>query len=322
VANKHLGAQGFVGIAIEAEAGTYVAPTKFFPIRSESLGWTQDTNFRRVIRGTADAIGAIPGNGNVEGDLDVELLTDVLPYFLLCARGVLDKTGVAAPFVYDFVPAHNALAPNTMSITVVRGEEAFGYVGCVLSSISFGVDNNMGTMNLSILGTAEESVTTPATPTYGADIPFGAGTWNIQVPTDTQIFDADNFTFEINDNGTVQHRLKSELGAEFISFGERQVTMSVDRDFDDRAEFDAFKNLTSRSVTVALGGAGAYGDTHDDNEVEITMPVAYVDGYDVGLSGPGDLVRASMNYEGVHDNTTGGAYSMQITTAEDVTIPS
>lgn len=310
---KSIGAEGYVGIAFETTANTYVAPTKFFPIRSESLGWVQNTNWRRVIRGTADVIGAVPGNGNVEGDLDVELLSDVLPYFLRCSRGTLVKTGAAAPYTYDHTPAHNAVPPKTMSITVVRAGVAFGYVGCVVASMAFGIDNDMGTMTFSIVGTAEQSVAVPAAPAYAGDTPYGSGDWNIQVPTATQVFDSDNFSLEINDNATPQNRLKNALGAQFVSFGERDVTLSLDRDFESRAEFDAFKALTSKSITVqATNGAS--------DSVEFVVPVAFVDGYDVALGGVGDLVRASATYRGAHSAADGGAYGITVITAESVTL--
>lgn len=309
---KTIGAGGFIGVAIESTANTYVPPEKFFPIRSESLSWTQNTNWRRVIRGTADVIGAVPGNGGVEGDIDSELLADVLPYFLLCARGTVTKSGTA-PFDYEFTPLNGALAPNTMSITIVRGEEAFGYVGCVVSSMTFGVDNDMATVNFSILGAAEQDVAVPASPAYGDDTPFGAGTWSIQIPTATQIFDADQFSFEVNDNGELQYRLKDELGAQFISFGERDLQLTLDRDFEDRTEYTNFKNLTSQSVTVALNEAA-------NNQVSFEMVAAIIDEYAVNLSGVGDLVRSSTTYIGTA-GASGESYNIKITTDEDVTIP-
>ena len=309
-----IGAEGYVGIAIETTSGTYEAPDKFFPLRSESLSWTQNTNWRRVIRGTADPIGAVAGNGNVEGDLDMELLSNVVPYFLLCARGTVDKTDDTGTYTYVFTPSHGALAPNTMSITIVRSGEAFGYVGCVVNSMSFGVDNDMATVNFSMLGMREESVSVPASPVYEDDDPYGSGTWNIQVPTDTQVFDSDNFTFDVDDGGEVQNRLKDELGAQFISFGERTTTISIDRDFEDRSEMDEFKNLTSKSITVNVG-------LDADNQVSMVMPVAYVDSYDVNLGDVGSLVRSSVSYQGTHDSDTGGSYEIEVITTEDVTIP-
>lgn len=308
-----IGASGVVGIAIEETPGTYVPPTKFFPIRSESLVWTQNTNWRRVIRGTTDPIGAIAGNGNVEGDIDMELLADVLPYFLMCARGTITKTAGATagdPFSYEFRPLHNAVAPNTMSVTIVRNGVPFGYTGCVVASQNYGNDNDAATVTFTLMGRAEQEVAVPVA-AFAGDQPFGAGDWTIEIPTGTQIFDADGFSFEVDDSASVQNRLKNSLGAQFIAYGERNTTLSLDRDFESRDEYNQFKALTSKAIHVGLS-------TGANNAVDFTMPVATIDGYDVSLGGVGDLVRASVSYTGVHDGTMGGAYGIDITTAEDV----
>ena len=45
-----IGAGGYVGIAFETTYGTYVPPTKYFPIKSENLKFMQDTYWRRVVQ--------------------------------------------------------------------------------------------------------------------------------------------------------------------------------------------------------------------------------------------------------------------------------
>jgi len=146
-----IGAAGVVGLAIESTSGEYQAPEKFFPIRSENFQWTQDTVWRRVIRGTSDVIGAVPGDGHVEGSLDMEALDDVLPYFLRIARGDLTQTGTD-PVNYEFVPNSAAEPAQTASITVVRNGIVFGYTGCVVGSFSFSVDDGQLVVDLSMLG--------------------------------------------------------------------------------------------------------------------------------------------------------------------------
>lgn len=312
-----IGASGVVGVAIETVSGTYEAPTKYFPIRSEGMVWTQATNWRRVIRGTTDPIGAIAGNGSVAGPIDMELLGDVLPYFLRAARGKIVKTPIPVTtpthFSYAFTPLHNALAPATLSITIVRNGVPFGYVGCIVGGMTFGVDNEAAVVTMNMLGMHEEPVAVPVS-AFSGDRPFGAGDWTIEIPTATQVFDADGFSFEVNESGTPQNRLKNTLGAQFIALGERTTTMGLTRDFETRAEYDQFKGLTAKSVHVGLSTAA-------DNKVDFTMPVATIDTYDVSLGGVGDLVRASISYMGVHHLATGGAYKIDVVTPEDVTVP-
>jgi hypothetical protein len=48
------------------------------------------------------------------------------------------------------------------------------------------------------------------------------------------------------------------------------------------------------------------------------MPAAIKDTYEVGLSGQGDLIRASVAYNGVLDST-GNAYTITVKTQQDIT---
>lgn len=308
-----IGATGFAGIAFETTRGTYVAPTKFFPIRSESLKYNQDTQWRRVIRGIADLLGAVNGNSFVDGDIEMELLHDVLPYFLIASRNTVVKTG-AGPTVYTSTPQHgaqnaaSAIGKPSLSITVVRDGVAFGYVGCQVGSMSFSQDEGIATMTMSIVGMDEATQSVP-TPTFGTSVPFGMGMYNIQVPTPTQVFDVDNFDLQIEDSLEPQHRLQSLRSPRFLKYGEREITLTLDRDFNDRTEYDAFKALTAQSVTVTL--------TNAPNIVAFKLPVAIKETYEVGgLASQGDLIRASIPYKGMYDAATSKAYEIIVTTSE------
>ena len=303
---------GYLGVALEAVSGTYQAPTKFFPIRSESLQFRQDTNWRRVIRGVVDVLGAVQGAAHVEGDIEMEILEDVLPYFLSVSRNTLVKSGTG-PYTYTTTPLHGAIPAKTMSVTVVRAGIVFGYTGCVVGSMNYSVDNGMGIVTFSMFGNNEATQSTPVAPAFSDSAPYGMGSYNIQVPTGVQIFDADTFSFQVEDNASSEVRLKDTPGAAYSRFGERAVTLSMDRDFTDRAEYDAFKTLTAQSITITL-------QKDANHKVQFKAPVAIKDTYDVsGLAGQGDLVRASIAYQGVYDPGTSKAYEIQVTTAENLT---
>ena len=117
-----IGGGGSIGIALEAVAGTYLAPTKFVPVRSESLKFMQEINYTRpIINVAVDPVFAVKGPAHVEGDVEMEITTDTLPYFLHAARMTVVKTGGAPDFVYTYEPAATAQEANkTMSITIVR----------------------------------------------------------------------------------------------------------------------------------------------------------------------------------------------------------
>jgi hypothetical protein len=308
---------GFLGIAIETTSGTYAAPTKYVPIRSESLAYQQDTVWRRPIAQTVDITAAIPGNVHVEGDVELEVTPDVACYFHHIMRGALVKTG-AGPYVYTYTGVCGATGANTASgktasITIVRNTgQVFGYVGCLVGQASYTVDSGALVGTYSIIGTDEASQSVPV-PTWGTAVPFGAGEIALEVPTGAQIFDTEGFDVTINDNAEPQYRMVTGAGARgarFVKFGEREVTMSVERDFDTRTEYDAFKAYTAQSITWKATKSAT-------EEMTFLMGAAIKDTYEVGLSGQGDLVRASVSYQAIRA-ASGNAYSMVVKTAENI----
>lgn len=303
----------FPAINTAQNPNVYVAPLKFFPFRSESLKYQQETIWRRPIRQNVDVLGGVAGNVHVEGDLEIEALEDVVPYFHFATRAICVKTGTSPNFVYTFTPSSAGSPPSdTMSITVVRNGQVFGYVGCVVGGFKYSIDSGLLICSYSIVGSDEASQTLPV-PTYPTTVPFGAGQYNIQIPTASQVFDVDTFEFDVADNAEPQYRLKSSgRGAQFIKYGERQVTITMERDFLDRADYDSYKALTSQSLTL-LATKGA------NNSIQIDAPAMIKDTYEVGLSGQGDLVRSSLTYQGTYDAGTSKAYSLTVKTQENVT---
>ena len=143
-------------------------------------------------------------------------------------------------------------------------------------------------------------------------MPFGAGSYTIEIPTGSTVLDTDTFEFSVEDNAEAQFRLKSTgRGAQFIKYGERASTLTVERDFQDRTDYDLFKSVTSQSVSLTASKGV-------NNSIAILAPVAIKDTYAVGLSGEGDLVRASIAYQNIIDGT-GKSWQITIKTQEDIT---
>jgi hypothetical protein len=304
-----IGAGGFMGVALETVAGTYLAPTKFVPFESESLGWAQDTTLRRPIRQSADVIGAVLGDGRVEGDVGMEFLEDCVVYFLHAARTSVVKTGTTPNFTYAFKGSAAALPSKTLSVTIVRNGQVFGYTGVAVSSFTISIEDSMLKFSASLIGRTEATQALP-TPTFPTTVPFGAGTFDISVGGSV-ISDADSFTFTVDDGGAAQNRLRSTRGAAFVSYGERTVTVACDRDFDTRTDYDSFKTLTSQQV-------GLTASKGTNNKVIIDVPVGYRQEYGINLGGQGDLLRVSTSWTGTID-ATGNAYTVTVMCQENIT---
>jgi hypothetical protein len=289
--------------------GTYTAPQKFFAFNNESLKAVQDTVWRRPIRQSADVVGSSPGNLHIEGDIAMEAFEDVLPYFFFCARMTCVKSGSNPNYVYTFTPIPDAIPPRTCSLTIQRTSGAiFGYVGCVISAIKFTIENGELICTVSILGTNEATQAAPSV-SFLNTAPFGAGQYSIELPTGTPVFDTDTFEFGIDDSGTSQFRLKNtNRGAQFIAYGERTTTLQVQRDFVDKTDYAAFLAYTSQTVTLtATKGT--------NNSISILAPVAMRDTFEVALSGQGDLVRATVNYQ-IMLSASPAAYQIVVKTQE------
>jgi archaellum component FlaF (FlaF/FlaG flagellin family) len=304
-------AGAFPTINTAQTSGTYAPPVKFFPINSENLKFQQATNWRRPIRKTADIVGAVAGDVHIEGDIEMEALEDVVPYFLFASRTAVVKSGGPTNWIYTFTPTPAALPQRTLSITIERNTGVvFGYVGCVVGQYKFSISNGMLMFNCSIVGRDEASQTTP-TPSFTTSVPFGAGQYSIEIPTATQVFDVDTFEWTCNDNADPQYRLKNTgRGAQFIKYGERALGLTCERDFDTRADYDAFKALTSQSFTITASKGV-------NNLITLLNGVAIKDTYELALSGEGDLVRASIAYQFPIDGS-GISYTITVKTQESI----
>lgn len=290
--------------------GVYTAPTKFFPFNSESLKSINDTVWRRPIRQTADIVGAVAGNYHVEGDLELESLEDVVLYFLWASRTLIVRTGTNPNWIYTITPTSAATANKTFSLTMVRNGIVFGYTGICTSSFKFGIDNGLLTFGVTLMG-LDEAVQSLPTPTWPTTVPFGAGSYTVEVPTGVTVLDTDTFEFDVSDNADAQFRLKSTgRGAQFIKYGERASTLHLERDFQDRVDFDAFKAVTAQSVTLTASKGV-------NNSIQMLAPVAIKDTYEVNNGGEGDLVRATITYQNIIDST-GKSWQITIKTQETI----
>jgi len=303
------GASGIAGLAMETVAGTYVAPTKYFPFDSESFKYQQDTTWRRPIRATPNVIGAIPGNSHIEGDMTMDALVDIVPYFLYAARTNIVKAG-AAPYTYTCTASPVAVPAKTMSLTIVRNGITFGYTGVVVGGFKFTIDGMALKFSVTLMGRDETTQSLP-TATWPTSIPFGAGQYKMEIPTTSTVLDTDSFEFSQESNATPQYRLKDTgRGAQFFTFGEDATTLSVQRDFEARTDYDAYKALTSQSITLTC--------TQSANAIiSINLNTAIKDSYEVALGGQGDLIRASVSYIAVA-NAAGTGYTIIITNTENI----
>lgn len=328
-----LGGGGSVGLAFETVMGTYVPPIVFVPVLSEGLEYSEEKYLSEQIRQQSIHTEAKPSYYHVEGDIEMEVDVNFLPYFLHAGRHTITKTGASAPFTYKYTPnsagtASTAAGPTTrktLSITVVRNGEVFGYTGCALGGFEFSVDTDSGILmaTLNMFGLAEATQTDPsevwiAPQLYGADAhriildtagiaPTFAGSPNVN---------HNGLTFGVNFNAGAQNRVRADRSASYISYGITEGTLGAELDFLTRADYDFFVSTNKRSLRMEslTGGATLALATHG---VRLQANNYFFNSYSSPLEGMGDLVTADT--EGQMLGIAGGdAYEVHVKTSVDI----
>ena len=315
-----IGGGGALGIAIEATYGTFIAPTKWIPIRSESLEKQESKIYRENIRGIADRSGAIQGYYHIAGDVTFEVTADVLVYFMYASRVTPAKGALASGgYPYTFTPAHVASPTTgvgvtlrkTLSVQVNRNQRPFGYTGMSVTQLAFSIDNGLLMCTATLMG-LEEAQQSLGSPTWPTTLAMGPTYNAIELPTASVRTDLDTFSLTINDNGDAQNRIKTTGGRApaFIKWGEREVSGSVDADFDTLTDYNAFLAQTIQPIKfTSVVDANL-------NAISIVLNATDMDSYKVNLGSIGDLVRANIAYHGIYNTTD--VYTIVVNTAESI----
>jgi hypothetical protein len=324
-----LGGGGKVGVAFETVMGTYVAPTIFVPILSESLVYREEKYYSEQIRQQTMVSDVKPGYYHVEGDIEMEVDPTNHPYWLYASRHTITKTG-AGPYTYKFVPssagsastAASGAVPRTMSITIVRNGVVFGYCGCTVGNFEYTIEDAVLRCTMTVLGLSEAVQSAPS-PTWSAPNLFGADAHHVYVAASatTPTFGAadtgfNGFTFRANYNAEAQNRIVSTRSASYISFGITEAEFESELDFLNRTDYDNFVNNVQRAIKLESTNGGATFAAATSGIILQGNRVSY-DTYDIGLEGMGDLIMAGFTGRAV-GITGGDAYEIQVKSVANI----
>lgn len=299
-----LGGGGKVGIAFESVMGTYVAPTIFVPILSETLRYTESKYYSEQIRQQTIVSDVKSGYYHVEGDVVMEVDPTNHPYWLYASRHNIAKSG-AGPYVYTFTPgsqgsastAASGAVPRTLSITIVRNNVVFGYTGCVVGQFEYTIEDAVLRCTMSVLGLAEAVQSAPS-PTWSDPDLLGADAHHVYLaaaaaaPTfTTEDVNFNGFTFRANYNAEAQNRIVSTRSASYISYGITETEIESELDFLDRTDYDNMVNNTQRAIKLeSVNGGSTFAAATSGIQLQGNR-VSY-ESYDIGLPGMGDLIMA------------------------------
>lgn len=335
-----LGGGNYLAFCFETVMGTYLPPTTsgtvFMPILTESLAYSEDKYYSPQIRQSTIVSEVEQSYYSVAGDVQMEVDTLYMPYWLYCSRYSITKTG-PTPFLYKYVPstagaastASGTTTRKTASITVVRNGIGFGYAGCVVGGHEFTIEDGVLKVTWNVLGLSEAEPAGLGSPGWSAANIMGAAAHSIFVDASGTApafaggadLTFNGFTFTVGFNAAAQNRIRADRSASYISFGETEATYTTELDFLSRAEYDNYKNAATRAIRlrslnngVAFGAAGA-GST---DAMQITVNRSAYDAYEVGTPAMGDLVMASVTGRAL-GIAGGDPYAIEVKSVTDIT---
>lgn len=322
-----LGAGGAVGLALEPSAatGTWVTPAIWIPILSENLTYQEERYWSQAIRNQTIDNEVKQGYSRVEGDIEWEVDTRYLPYWLRAARLTENKTG-AGPYVYTYTPNANASGVNAaitraLSITIIRNNLNFGYTGCHVTSYDFRIEDAVLKSTMHVIGYSESTQT--GTPAFVAPRLLGASAHTISTgvgvttgaPTLTTQTNFNGFTASINDNGEAQNRINANRFPSYVSFGKTEATVNTELDFEDKSDYTNFVNTTKKSIRL-----GSQNSATTDR-FQLTVYNSPFESYDVSLGSMTDLVMANSVFHIISSGGTNPAFDLVVNTDANIAIP-
>lgn len=322
-----IGATGFIGIAPEAVMGTYVAPTVYVPVLRDTLKYTESKYYSQQLRQQVIDPDVKSSYYHIEGDIEMEVDTNVFLYFLYASRHAIVKTG-AGPFEYAFTPTTAGststgagAVQRTLSITGVRNGIVFGYFGMTVSQYEFTIDNGVLKCTMSMVGLGEETESLPS-PTWVAPDLLGADSHNVFTgaaavsPTFAQVETFNGFTFTINHNAEAQNRIKSQRSASYVKFGKTDLECRSQLDFVDKTDYDNMKSAATRAIKLeSTVGGGAYSAATDGISLQANR-MAF-DTYDINVESIEDIIMADFVGHGL-SIVGGDAYAINVKSAIDI----
>jgi hypothetical protein len=332
-----LGGGGYLAATHEVTMGTYLPPTtsgtKFIPILEESLQYTEDKYYSPQIRQQVIMSEQEQSYYHIEGDIRLEVDTAFLPYLLHASRFNITKTGAGSPWTYKYVPSvagsattgAGAAVRKTLSLTPVRNGIGFGFAGCVIGGIEFAIEDGVLIATLSIMGLSEATPAGLGTPAWVAAQILGAAAHSVYTDAASAtpafggaaVTNFNGYTVNFNHNAEAQNRIRSDRSASYISYGETEITLETQLDFEDKTDFTNFKDSVKRAFRLrSIGDGAAYAASVD--AITIDLNRASFDSYEVGLGGMGDLIMADVTARGL--GVAGGdAASIEVKSTLDIT---
>lgn len=294
-----------LGVKAETTWGTFVAPTRFYPLISESL--TEEID-RLESEGIVTGLRVLntaqwaAGNVDVGGDIETELYQQGMGALLKACFGAVSTSG-AGPYTHTFTPGD--LTDDHLSVQVGKPDVAgtvqpFSFSGMKVTDWELSMEaGGLVTLSSSLVGKQLATSESLATASFGT----GAATPFTFKHASATIAGGAASVKKLTISGsngldTDRRFIGSEYRAEPLEAELREYSGTVDLEFESLTQMNRFRNATEVAlVSTISAGASA--------SLTTTMNVRF-DGATPEVDGRG-IVQLSAPYKCIGSTTDASA---------------
>lgn len=282
-----------LGVKAETTWGTFEAPTRFYPLISESLTEEIDRiESEGIVTGVRTLRSAqwAAGNVDVGGDIKTELFQQGTGALLKAGFGAVSTTG-AGPYSHTFTPGD--LTDDHLSVQVGKPDVAgtvqpFSFAGMKVTEWELSVDSGgLVMLSTSVVGKSLVTSESLATASFGA----GSATPFTFKHASATVAGAAANVKKLSLKGsngldTDRRFIGSEYRAEPLEAELREYSGTLDLEFESLTQMNRYRNATEVALVVTIT-AGASASLTITTNVRFDGATPEVDGRGVvQLSAP------------------------------------
>lgn len=263
---EKIGRLGYLGLAIEATAGTPEGSVDvFLPFTENDLRGHHEPLMDTTSRTSRiKNYSSVAGKKWGEGSVSILLDSINAGYLFKLAMGAEARTQLSAtPPVHEHLmtPTVSGNTATTATLWHSKGVDCEQYSYAVVDSAEVEITNDgIATMKASIMAKAPSTVTAPTLTTTSGTLytwkdmsaRFGSTVALASVATATKLT---NFKFSVANNVELNYKSGSN-SPDTITYGSCEIKGSYSLFFENATDRDAYMNLTKQSMVVTLTGAG------------------------------------------------------------------
>lgn len=310
---EKIGRLGYLGVAIEATAGTPEAsPDVFIPFTENSLRGHHEPLVDISARTSrVHDVGSVTGKQWGEGSATMYLDSLNAGYLLKMAFGAEARTQKnATPPVHDHLlyPTVSGNAVTAATLWDYKGVDVEQYSYAALDSVEIEVTNDgIATIQGNFMSKLPTTVSAPTLTTTSGTLytwkdmsaKFGSTVAAARAASATKLT---NFKLSLNNSVELNYKSGSSQ-PDTITYGPVEVTGSYTLFFESVTDRDAYYNLTKRSMIVTLTGA-SLGSGYSE-QLELIVKKMHLEDIDMD-TGLDDLFAITCNFRALWDQDQAG----------------